>query len=134
MMEWSLSLSCNHMEIDKQHKKLIEIINKISTALVDKSVEFEKIIDIVTDLDNYIVEHFSYEEQLMKEYDFPESEGHLFEHNLLRIKMNDLNIFDVRNHEEFYSDLLIYVMEWLTNHIQKIDKNLGIFIAMKDSD
>ena len=134
MMEWNDSLSCNHNGIDNQHKKLIEIINKVSAALVAEEYEFEKVVDIVTDLDSYIDEHFKFEEKLMKKNDFPESKEHLSEHNDLRIKMDKMNIFDVKNHEEFFSDLLIYLIEWLTNHIMKIDKNLGIYIAVKDAE
>jgi hemerythrin-like metal-binding protein len=134
MMEWNDSLSCNHIGIDNQHKKLIEIINKVSAALVAEEYEFEKVVDIVTDLDSYIHEHFEFEENLMEKCDFPESNEHINEHNALRMKMDEMKIFDVKNHEEFFSDLLIYLIEWLTNHIMKIDKNLGIYIAVKDAE
>lgn len=128
MIEWDSTFMCNHTEIDNQHKVLIGIINKISSIVETKNYELSKLVDIVVDLDIYIDEHFVYEENLMKKYHYTKAEQHIKEHNGMRLKMKDLNIYYIQNHKEFYYDTLMYLSNWLANHIMIIDKELTTYI------
>ncbi len=63
--------------IDIQHQKLCELASKVESA-VYKFVKREELKEILTELFNYMKEHFSNEEDYMQEIHYP----YLNEHNL----------------------------------------------------
>lgn len=131
MIKWNDNFSVNHTGIDEQHMELIEIINDLVVYISEKDTEFSHLLDLVTKLDNYVAEHFKYEEALMTEYSYPEMEGHIAQHNSLRKKLDDLNIFSVENTTDFYKELLDYLIDWLSKHIMLTDKKLGAYLMNK---
>jgi len=128
MINWNESFSVNNKEIDNQHKKLISIIEELVLIVHTKDYNFIKIKEIVDHLEDYIKEHFEYEENLMVQYSYPHLEFHVKEHNELRYRIHNIKVFDVNQFDEFYSDILIYLVDWLTSHIMQIDKQLGKFL------
>jgi hemerythrin-like metal-binding protein len=131
MILWTENLSCNNPEIDEQHKKWIEIMNKISSILVNRKYEYYKVVEIYKELDTYVEKHFAFEEELMKKNGYPEIKDHIIEHNKLRHKMKDFDLFNTSKREEFFSDVLIYLTDWLMEHIMETDKNLGFYLTQK---
>lgn len=131
MINWSENFSVNNNEIDQQHRKLIEIINHVALVIKNHDYSMEELLNIVDGLDKYIREHLSYEEILMRTYSYPELLVHENQHNLLRIKMDEINIFNVDNSRKFYDDMLVYLVEWLSIHIMNSDKLLGTFLQEK---
>lgn len=128
MMKWSDNFSVKHTGIDEQHKELIEIINDLVLYISDNDTEFSHLLELVTKLDNYVSEHFQYEEVLMAKYSYPEKIAHEIQHNSLRSKLEDLNIFSVGNTLDFYKNLLGDLIDWLSKHIMLTDKKLGLFL------
>jgi len=128
MIEWSESFSVNNQGIDEQHKKLIGIIEEFVYLIKNKDFSFTNLSQILNELDNYVEEHFKYEEALMKKYSYLEAENHISEHNKLRVKIEEINIFDMENTVEFYQNMLAYLVDWLSKHIMHTDKKLGLFL------
>lgn len=131
MLKWSDNFSVNHTGIDEQHKELIEIINDLVVYISEKDTEFSHLLDLVTKLDNYVAEHFRFEESLMTENSYPEMDEHVAQHNNLRSKLEELNIFSVDNTIEFYKELLDELIDWLSKHIMQTDKKLGAYLTSK---
>lgn len=131
MIQWNENLSVNNAEIDEQHKRWIEIMNKISSILVNRNYEYHRVVEIYKELDAYVAKHFAFEEELMRINDFPEIKEHIAEHNKLRNKMKEYDLFNTNNHEEFFSDVLIYLTDWLMEHIMETDKNFGFYLTQK---
>lgn len=129
MMKWSDSFSVKHTGIDEQHKELIDIINNPVLYISEKDTEFSHLLELVTKLDNYVAEHFHYEEVLMTKYSYPEQAAHEVQHNALKSKLDELNIFSVGKTTDFYKDLLAYLVDWLSKHIMLTDKKLGLFLS-----
>ena len=50
MIEWSINLESGNLNIDEQHKKLLEIMNNIGYILENKNFEFEHLLQVVTEL------------------------------------------------------------------------------------
>lgn len=128
MLKWNDSFSVNHTGIDGQHQELIDIINNLVQYISEKDNEFNNLLDLVSKLDKYVDYHFKYEESLMELYSYPEKADHLFQHNSLRNKLTELNIFNVDNTNDFYKSLLEELIDWLTKHIMMTDKKLGQFL------
>ena len=87
LIEWENYYSVGISIIDKQHQKLIIIINDLADAMRQgKGREITK--QIINDLKNYTLEHFTTEENYFKEFDYPDTEEHIKEHHDFIDKVN----------------------------------------------
>lgn len=130
MIAWSDRFSVYNSGIDGQHKVLFEIMNELAELLKAEDYSFQSIYEVIVKLDNYIREHFSYEEMLMTKNEYPEMEAHVFEHDKLRERIENINVFNIAGHKEFYDETLTYLVEWLSTHIVQTDKKLGEFLML----
>ena len=120
LINWDQSYSVGIDIIDKQHKKLVDIINVLFNSFSDGKAE-----RIVTDVINKLVEyteyHFKIEEDLFEEYDYPEKEEHILKHNQFVDQIiewkNKLSTGD----KNIHYDLLNYLKTWLLEHIKGED-------------
>lgn len=125
IIEWDEKLSVSNYVIDEQHKELIKIINEVIMVIKQKQYTFSNLLSVVCKLDDYIIEHFKYEEQLMYKYNIQGKENHIKEHDFARQKMNSINVIEQENFEEkFFFDTLGWLSNWLINHIMDTDKML----------
>jgi len=128
MIQWSDSLSVGIESIDEQHKELISIIQRIGDIVKTQSFDLTSISEIVAELDDYVRVHFSHEEELMQESDYPEKETHIKQHDALRDKLDTINVFDVDDYRKFINETLMFLIDWLSGHILKVDKRLGAYL------
>lgn len=128
VIKWDNSYSIGVPVIDEQHMKLVDIINKVAEQLENKDGGFDTLLEVVTELDNYVKEHFSFEEALMQKTNYPGYDVQLKQHNALRDKLDSLNIFDETNTEAFFKDMLQFLFRWLINHIANTDRLLGEYL------
>ena len=79
-IEWNYSYSVGIDEVDEHHKKLLELIDK-SYRIRLLSENKEDLSHLLYELINYAHYHFSAEERLMLNYDYPDIARHISEHN-----------------------------------------------------
>ncbi len=128
---WSEQLSVGIESIDEQHKVLIGMINSLNTAMAQGEANM-MIGDILMGLAAYTRHHFSYEEQLFEQYEYPNSVGHKRQHYELIEQISALK-------DQFESDLsgsvgleiMQFLKNWLTNHILKTDKAYSEYLIAK---
>ena len=79
---WKDEYSVGLDSIDQQHRKLINLINQLTTA-VDYSTgeEFER--EALADVVEYTKTHFTYEEGLMEDNGYPDFEAHKAQHRAM---------------------------------------------------
>ena len=124
-MTWDDSFSVNVREIDLQHQKLIEMINKFYEYVGKDSGEaFRTLLDSLVEYTHY---HFSTEEKYFQKFAYPDEAGHKELHQKFTEK-----VLDVKNrlsHGRFVISLEItaYLKDWLTHHIKETDKAYGKF-------
>lgn len=125
---WNNQLSVKVEEIDKQHQELIQIINQLYDTMIQRRGT-EQIPEILERLEMYTVSHFSTEEALMRIFGYPEYQKHKEQHNQLVRELQHIrqNITDGEFHH-VNSELLIYLRNWLLQHIMKADQHLGIYL------
>lgn len=128
VIEWNEELSVGNYSIDEQHKELIKIINEIIMFIKNKQYTFKNLLSIVNRLDNYIIKHFEYEENFMREHNIEGKEKHIEEHDHARQKINSINVIEQEKFEEkFFYDTLGWLSNWLIEHIMNTDKMLDIY-------
>ncbi len=127
LLLWSEGHSVNNTKIVEQHKKLIELINRLYNVYLDQKHETE-IKDIVAEIKNYTFYHFKAEETLFKIQNYKNSAEH--------IKLHQSFIEEFEAILKSYNGLnlvitmktMTFLQRWLTNHIIKEDKKYIGFI------
>ena len=127
IVSWSEELSVNVKVIDNQHQDMLEIVNSLHAA-VEKCEDNETLKKLLIDLNEHTRTHFSTEDELMKQYNYPGYVQHLHEHNVLLQHLGNLvaSVTGGKN-PTFRSDYDVS-SDWVLIHIFKSDKDLGTFL------
>lgn len=124
---WDESYETHVNEIDEQHKTLVSILNKLHEAMHQGKGK-EILGNVFTELLNYTVYHFQTEEGFMKKLHFPDSVNHIKEHKKLTDTALTLNEKFNAGEAMITSEVLMFLKNWLTNHILVSDKKLGAYL------
>lgn len=128
-IDWSDLMSVGINDMDDEHKELFIRINNLLKALLGGTKEYS-IVELVTSINEYIVYHFRDEEKMLESYNYPhldeqkklhaiyEREFGLIEEQLRAGKFDATLLIDIQDK----------VINWLLNHIAKVDKKYGIYI------
>ena len=130
LFTWSEDLSVLVPEMDAEHHKLIGIINDLYDSMKSGKSK-EALGNIFSDLLDYTKTHFKDEENLMMKVGYPGLQDQMAQHKVLidgvKEKLDKFNAGTL-----FISvELMGFLKDWLTNHIQNSDKKYGIFIRDK---
>ena len=128
LMEWSSALSVGHAEIDRQHKTLIEIANRLNAAMHEGHGK-EMLGSILSELVNYTVEHFAFEERLMDKHGYGGRQEHAAEHRKLIADVGRFKQQFENGNGGISIELMSFLRDWLVNHILKVDKALARDLA-----
>lgn len=131
-IEWTVDLATGVDEIDNQHKELFQRINSLLSACREGKGR-DEVKKVVQFLEDYVITHFSTEEKYMGRHNYPDYTSHKQQHlefmeNFYKIKTQfeaegaAVHIIVTINH---------LVVDWLKNHIRKLDKALGVFLKTK---
>ena len=102
--------------IDKQHKQLTDIINKLHENIIINK-DGSKINELLMDLKVYMINHFTTEEKMLKKYNYPAEKEHIEEHQKFINKVPE-NLFDnsSANLAKGYR-LIEFLKGWITDHV-----------------
>ena len=124
---WKPSYELNVPEIDKQHRRLVGLINELYEAM--KEARGEVALDyILRELQVYISEHFAAEERIMKIYGYPDYEEHVIEHRNLAAQVEDLNQVRAYGGTISTPELMSFFSSWLREHLAETDKKFGQYV------
>ena len=129
-VEWKDEYSVGIDSIDRQHKKLLNLINQLQTA-VDYSTgeEFER--EALDELVDYTKTHFTYEEGLMKDNDYPGFEPHKTQHEEMVAHVKETLSEYEKDHDTAMNNAAKFLRKWLINHINGTDKQYSSFLIEK---
>lgn len=129
-VEWKDEYSVGLESIDKQHKKLLNLINQLQTA-VDFSTgeEFER--EALDALVDYTKTHFTYEEGLMKDNGYPDYEPHKAQHEKMIKHVEEVLSEYEQDQDTAMSNATAFLKDWLINHINGTDKEYSEFLINK---
>ncbi len=121
-VDWDDKLLLQVPEIDEQHKKLIQIANKLYTAAAGTPQEYKlQMRTIIKELIDYTVYHFTFEENYMKKYGYAGLAIHKMQHDnfvdQIRKETEKLSDSDPQDGLKLYD----YLAKWVVNHIAKAD-------------
>lgn len=116
LLKWKNEYSVGVQEIDNQHMKLIELINKLFDAM--KQGQANAVIgQILNELSTYASTHFKTEEKYFELFDYMESEKHKEIHQIFVMKITKFkNDFDAGKIALSVS-IFNFLKDWLNDHI-----------------
>jgi len=123
LLTWVSSLESGVGEIDNQHKKLIDIANRLSRAM-QTGAGRQTVGQLLEELISYTASHFSYEEGLMDRHGVTGVPNHKELHAKL---VKDVLAHQARftSGQALSAEVMAFLRDWLVNHILKTDKAFG---------
>ncbi|MDR1179937.1 MAG: bacteriohemerythrin [Spirochaetales bacterium] len=117
-----MSFATNNTKVDGQHRQLFAALNDLLDAVRMKKSENEvkKALKFLLD---YTAGHFSDEEEIMLQYNFPDFAQHKKVHEAFKRTVQDLDINaeKFRNADKVAAVIENMVGDWLTRHIKGMD-------------
>jgi len=105
---------------DTQHQELFKLIDLLKSESLSS--------DIFRRLDNYAENHFLLEEEYMSLLNYPDIENHIQAHNSFRKELSELVRTNSELDKETKKSISLFLSEWLTRHILRVDKKLEQFV------
>ncbi len=124
MIVWKKEYEIGLKSVDEQHEKLFELAGEIYDLVkISEDVDkFDQILEVIQELKDYTVFHFAEEEAYMLEIKWPKFFSHKVMHETFVEMVNGVNITSLDdNQTDYLLEMLEFVLDWLQNHILKVD-------------
>mgnify|MGYP000580865005 CR=1 FL=1 len=123
LYRWKPAYNTGCLQIDRQHKDFLQIINRLSQADDDRP---DFLAGLHEELRHYVAFHFTSEENLMVLHRYPDLERHRLEH---RILLKDL----ASRIEGDRGRLVLFLVKWFVNHSTEEDRALARHMAGREA-
>lgn len=121
-IDWKDEFSIGNADIDEDHKEIVEIFNEMIVLSVHGKNR-DECARLLTKMTNYALSHFKKEENYMQRFSYPKIENHRRQHMeyIYKVSMFNLVFFGSEEFEPY--EILKFLRDWWTNHIQKTDRD-----------
>lgn len=128
LMTWEEKYVTNVNEADEQHQEIFRLVDVLHDSL---SGDRDLIKENLGALVGVVVEHFATEEKLMSETNYPNYEAHKKMHDDLVQQVAAIQEKFNAGETELTEDIIVFVRDWLYNHITNTDKQYGPYLNEK---
>lgn len=111
-IEWNDSYSVGDDELDKQHERLIAIINEL-IGKVDSECQQENFMQELLDMVTYSEDHFTFEEMKLSSVDYPDIESQIKDHRQYRSEVARI----IESETKDFGQIMRFIIEWWMEHI-----------------
>ena len=130
IFQWREEYNTHIAEMDEHHRELFKTANKLydeihsgrNQAVLEDTLDF---------LFRYTEEHFTQEEKLMEDYDFPECETHIKHHMRLIQEVQVLKSKYAAGEKRVDMSIINFLKDWILNHILTEDRKYGPYLNDK---
>jgi hemerythrin-like metal-binding protein len=130
LIKWRESYETGISSMDKQHQKLIELINELYKVL-RKEESNESIEEVLLEMTTYAEKHLQVEEGILEANGYPDFANHIAIHQTYRDKLTTLMTESKKEHEAVVKDTYAFLRQWWMGHIVTEDKKYGEFLKAK---
>jgi hemerythrin len=127
LFEWTDDLRIDVALIDTQHRRLIEAINAFYEGISTRQSN-AALAQLLKFMIDYLQEHFSTEEGLMRKHGYPDLDRHSAQHQGFVDETRAMVDRYVEGRLLLSIEVTSFLRTWLINHIQVTDKALGQFL------
>ena len=116
VVEWRDGFKINVTQVDREHKHIFALVKQLDVTTVNETLD---------DLLEYVVTHFSNEQQLMEDSGYPAFADHLKLHEEFSATVADfLSVSDSWDDDRVQA-LRRFLNKWLIGHIMTHDLRFG---------
>jgi hemerythrin len=130
-IQWTERFSVGVEELNRQHQRLIQMINRLLSQQEPIDTHSEAISDILLAMTSYAEEHFKTEEDLMQKYGYPGLEDQQRRHRAYRKKVVHLSVATMYGESSVPETLVAYLRDWWVEHILEEDMKYKAFFAVR---
>ncbi len=124
IIQWDDIYNTGIKKIDKQHKKLISLLNKLLKLVKDEKIlkESKELKTVLSELIDYTNYHFETEEKYFADFNYEDADDHIEKHHEFRGKIMKISQEYKNNELETSYDLIEFLEDWFIDHINGTDK------------
>lgn len=122
-VEWREGFCIGIDALDREHRQLFSLVMRLNLETVEQTVE---------QLLDYVVTHFTHEQEAMEASGYPAFEQHLQLHEAFAAQMADFLVSSDSWTEERVQNLRRFLNRWLIGHILTHDMRFGKWLAAKN--
>jgi hemerythrin len=127
LFQWKSEYDLGLPKIDEQHRKIVEMLNKLYAAKRSDAVQ-QVIKETLAELVAYTKVHFEDEEAAMLAANYPALKKQCREHQAMTDQVFAMCDRLERGDEPATFELLNFMNEWLKNHVTGSDREFGEFM------
>ncbi len=129
LVTWDNSFNLNVKVIDEHHRHLVGLLNQSYNAIHLNDSPRIKL--VLKELHEYTKYHFNAEEAMMQQYDFPSHSSHEKEHAQFSQHVDELQSKLTIGEALYNIQIVVFLKDWLVNHILVTDRELAIYLVDK---
>lgn len=132
LMTWNKSLELGNTTIDEQHRKLVDLINRVHAGMTAKDSR-DSVGKVLDEMVEYTEFHFRFEEGLMSRSGYLRTDAHKIEHGKFVDKLRDLQRKFREAKAKIDVELMFFLSNWLRTHILDEDRKVGEHLARQEA-
>lgn len=117
-VEWHSSMETGNVDIDKQHKHLLQLTNDLIIN-IDSDIREGEALQTLNELFVYASSHFKEEEDKFRFKDSNDVKKHIEEHTAFLDKLQDFKA-NIDNNETA-EKMARFLSRWIKNHLRNTD-------------
>lgn len=130
IFQWREEYNTNIKAMDDHHRALFETANKLYEE-IHSGLNQSVLEDTLNFLIRYTEDHFTQEEKLMEDFDFPEHEVHIKHHVRLIQEVQELKSKYAAGEIRMDMSIVNFLKDWIINHILTEDRKYGPYLNDK---
>lgn len=124
LIEWNANYETGITQMDLQHKRLVDIINRLHDAMREGKGN-AVITQVLKELVNYTMTHFTAEEKLMEQCKYAGLGVQKQQHEQFVKQIKQYQEQAEKGALSLTLTVSNFLKNWLLNHIQNLDKQYG---------
>jgi hemerythrin-like metal-binding protein len=132
-IEWNENFKLGIEQFDEHHQHLVALINKVYDDYTAEAPS-EAVGAVLDELVKYATYHFGLEEKWMDVQKYPNRYRHSEEHEKFSKTVTEMFSEYNGGRLNLSLDILIFLKNWLTDHILKTDVEYAHYVASKGVD
>ncbi len=125
--QWCEAFKVGDGTVDDQHKRIFALLADLHQDIHGKHAQLA-VRETLKQLLAYTQRHFADEEALMRSVEYPQFEEHKALHDELMDKVWGMYSRCQKGDEDLSIELLVFLNDWLTEHILEKDRAIGRYI------
>ncbi|MBL6989988.1 MAG: hemerythrin family protein [Bacteriovoracaceae bacterium] len=127
IIKWSTDFELDIRAVDISHQKIITHINKLYNICCKG--QRDEVSEILRKLNQYVNQHFGYEERMFVKFNYEDTEAHRARHQIFKDKLAEVGkMFLSQDSKDVDKQLMVFLLVWFRDHILKDDiKYIDLF-------